>query len=62
MRPLLGTEVLDETTVDTVVCAGITIHGAPKLTGPPRPLSQRTVKFATANNLSCDTYCTYAHA
>ena len=35
IRPLLGTEVLDETTVHTVVWAGTTIHGAPKLTGPP---------------------------
>ena len=37
----------DVTAVHTVVCAGITIHGPPKVTGLPRPLSPRTVKSAT---------------
>ena len=48
MRPLLSTEALDETAVRTVVYAGITIHGAPNLTGPSQPLSPRTVNSATA--------------
>ena len=42
MGPLTSTKALAEPTVHIVLYAGITIHGAPTMTGPPAAVKSAT--------------------